>query len=300
MGCHSYVERMEAAERLEDMTPVRIKRAFDFCVDCIRTNVAEVPELPLVAAELIERLTALRVVSACKSTSVPYWAHLLYLADSGKELADSAERVEPVMLRLGFIEGALWMGGLASLETIKSWTRPPRHPIMTFSAEDPPQSKLEGLVVARDERSRPKPVVGLVERAVGRAVASAAIVSEPDGRVWLLSGGAGVGGYQDKFPGQSLEYGYTLDENAAIAAYDCLGMTVQIKRYLGDFEVTDSGLTRFYLAKRIAFVPFTDASAWRYKDIKLADTSDAMNQLGLRGDRKALQMLLDLKEYEDK
>ena len=89
----------------------------------------------------------------------------------------------------------------------------------------------------------------------GLAIASGAVVIEPDGRLWLVSPTNRFGGYKTTFPkGKRDDKKMRLQANAVKECFEESGLKVRIIGLLGDFKRSTS-VTRFYLAKRVGGDP---------------------------------------------
>ena len=98
------------------MTPERTIEAFDACAAAVSRD-GDWNTDPL---EMSEQGKGSRAVS------VPFWLrmrHLLFMCGKGKEFV-RAGRTEKAMRWLGFLQGAIWAFGLASIDEMKHWNMP--------------------------------------------------------------------------------------------------------------------------------------------------------------------------------
>lgn len=89
----------------------------------------------------------------------------------------------------------------------------------------------------------------------GKHPAAGVVVTEPDGRVWLVQPWKRYGGYRNTFPKGTLDKSEHPQEAAAREVWEETGLVVQITGHLADVERTTS-VTRFYEGKRIGGAPW--------------------------------------------
>lgn len=97
------------------MTPERTIEAFDSCATAISTKCPAAT-----SAELLEE-TKKRAASGLFLAILAN--HLLYMCDTGKQFVQD-ERIEKAMRWLGFVQGALWALGIATIDEMKRWNMP--------------------------------------------------------------------------------------------------------------------------------------------------------------------------------
>lgn len=114
---------------------------------------------------------------------------------------------------------------------------------------------------------------------------SGAVITEPDGRVWLVKPSHGFGGYDHTFPKGTLEPGLTLQQNAMKEVFEEAGLQIEITGVLGDFKGTTS-MTRYYTAKRVGGAPWT--AHWETERVVLAPMKTARRILNMRRDQEIL------------
>jgi 8-oxo-dGTP pyrophosphatase MutT (NUDIX family) len=87
--------------------------------------------------------------------------------------------------------------------------------------------------------------------AKGKRPGAGVLITEPDGRVWLVKPTKGYGGYEYTFPkgGQDPGEGLSLQATAIKEAYEESGLKVRITGVAGDFE-GDTSVARYYHAVR--------------------------------------------------
>ena len=95
------------------MTPERMKEAFDACRARILCGAPT-----LKAKELDESLKR-----SAFNSSEDWLSHMLYMCEMGKGFVD-LDRIDKANRWLGFLQGALWMGGLATIDEMKHWNMP--------------------------------------------------------------------------------------------------------------------------------------------------------------------------------
>lgn len=100
------------------MTPERTVEAFEACRQAISAACPEASS---------QQLPEVAKASKCDRSpfwgSVPLASHLLYMCDTGKQFV-WAGRTEKAMRWLGFLQGAIWAYGIASIDEMKHWNMP--------------------------------------------------------------------------------------------------------------------------------------------------------------------------------
>jgi hypothetical protein len=89
------------------MTDDKLREAFDRCHNLIKSQAPLEPE---------------RNINTLPGTPASY-KHLLWLCLNGPSLIDAGKR-DKAFRWLGFVQGAIWWGQLASIEELKSMNRP--------------------------------------------------------------------------------------------------------------------------------------------------------------------------------
>ncbi len=88
----------------------------------------------------------------------------------------------------------------------------------------------------------------------GKRAATGVVITEPDGRVWMVQPTGGYDGYEGVFPKGGLEKGLSYQANAIKEAWEESGLKVKITGFAGDREGT-TGITRYYHAERVGGDP---------------------------------------------
>ena len=101
---------------------------------------------------------------------------------------------------------------------------------------------------------------------------SGIILMEPDGRMWIREVTGHYGGYEHSFSKGKLEKGLSVQPNALKEVFEETGMLGEIVGHLDDAK-GDTGVTRFYVGRRIAGSP-KDAG-WETDNVKLVDPAEA-------------------------
>jgi uncharacterized protein len=128
----------------------------------------------------------------------------------------------------------------------------------------------------------------MFELPEGMRAASGCVITEPDGRVWLMRPKGGYGGYDQTFPKGGMEKGLSPQANAIKEAWEETGLKVRITGFAGDHE-GDTGVTRFYHAVREAGDP-ADAGE-ESEGVVLAPPSELKNLLNRSRDRAIAESL---------
>ncbi|WP_246247015.1 NUDIX hydrolase [Candidatus Methylobacter favarea] len=88
----------------------------------------------------------------------------------------------------------------------------------------------------------------------GKKAAAGVVITEADGRIWLVAPTNGFGGYQATFPKGRLEPGLSLQATAIKEAFEESGLQVEITGLIGDFERSLT-LTHYYTTRRVGGLP---------------------------------------------
>jgi 8-oxo-dGTP pyrophosphatase MutT (NUDIX family) len=119
----------------------------------------------------------------------------------------------------------------------------------------------------------------------GMRAAAGAVVTEPDGRLWLVAPSNGYGGYRNTFPKGRVDAGMSLAATAVRETWEESGLQVALTGWLGDFSRTQT-YTRFYLARRIGGHP--GDMGWESQAVHLATVARARELLDRETDRAVL------------
>jgi len=122
---------------------------------------------------------------------------------------------------------------------------------------------------------------------------SGVLISEPDGRVWLVKPTNEFGGYRYTFPKGKLDKGLTLRDNAIKEALEETGLLVKIIGYAGDFA-GDTGTTRYYHAKRIGGSPLN--YGWETEAVVLVPRCELDQYLNRTRDKNIAAQHLNFQE----
>jgi ADP-ribose pyrophosphatase YjhB (NUDIX family) len=125
----------------------------------------------------------------------------------------------------------------------------------------------------------------------GKKAAAGVVITEADGRIWLVAPTNGFGGYQATFPKGRLEPGLSLQATAIKEAFEESGLQVEITGLIGDFERSLT-LTRYYTARRVGGLP-TDMG-WESQAVLLAPKSQLLKILNHANDHAVIQALAAL------
>lgn len=176
--------------------------------------------------------------------------------------------------------------------------------LTTYSPGQPWPAELNGIPFSRWQ-DHPDPYgwdeaglncAGLIEPPLqapaGARVTAAAVVLEPDHRIWALAKAANHSSTTARFPAGSQDSSLSLQGVAVREAWERTGLKVRIIGWLGDFDDSPLLHTRYYLAERIGGAPASNPWA---EDTVLLATLDALTQpapFGLSlGDRRCLVAL---------
>lgn len=144
---------------------------------------------------------------------------------------------------------------------------------------EPPPPKAEGMTYFNKQGDE-----------FGMKISSGCVITEPDGRVWLVRPSHGFGGYDHTFPKGTLEAkdGLTLQQNALKEVFEEAGLQVELTGVLGDFRGTTS-ITRYYTAKRVGGAPW--AAHWETERVVLAPMKTAQRILNMPRDKEILKRI---------
>ncbi len=115
------------------------------------------------------------------------------------------------------------------------------------------------------------------------------VMIEPDGRIWVYEPTHHYGGYRHTFPKGHVESGASDQQTALREAYEETGLRARITGVVGIFE-GDTTVTKYYLARRIAGVPW--AHGWEAQKVKLATPARLRTMLNRQRDRDVLAAAL--------
>jgi ADP-ribose pyrophosphatase YjhB (NUDIX family) len=90
----------------------------------------------------------------------------------------------------------------------------------------------------------------------GKHVSAGVVVTEPDGRVWMIQPKNQFGGYKNTFPKGTVHEGEDLQETAIREVHEESGLVVEITGHLADVERTTS-VARFYEGRRVGGAPWS-------------------------------------------
>lgn len=176
--------------------------------------------------------------------------------------------------------------------------------LTAYSPGQPWPSELNGIPFSRWQ-DRPDPhgwdETGLnfadlieppLQAPTGARVTAAAVVLEPDQRIWAIVREANYSNATVCFPAGAQDSALSLQGVAVRETWERTGLKVRIIGWLGDFDDSPLLHTRYYLAERIGGAPASNA--WAEGTVLLA-TLDALTQpapFGLSlGDRRCLMAL---------
>lgn len=122
----------------------------------------------------------------------------------------------------------------------------------------------------------------------GKRAASGVVITEADGRIWVVAPKDAYGGYKQTFPKGGIDEGLSPQANAIKEAYEESGLKVRITGYVGDFP-GDTSVTRYYHAVRESGDP-ADAG-WESEDVILAPKGDLAKLLNKKRDQDIVASL---------
>lgn len=129
----------------------------------------------------------------------------------------------------------------------------------------------------------------LVEPALaqvkGKHPASGVIVTEPDGRVWIIAPTNRFSNTINTFPKGGREEGLSLQANAIKECYEESGLKVEIDGFAGDVERSTT-VARYYHAHRVGGSPV--ACGWESQAVRLVPVADLHEFLNQATDREIL------------
>jgi 8-oxo-dGTP pyrophosphatase MutT (NUDIX family) len=100
----------------------------------------------------------------------------------------------------------------------------------------------------------------------GKEPAAGVLITEPDGRVWMVKPSNGFAGYATTFPKGHADDGINLQATAIKEAFEESGLQVEITGLVGDVERGQT-MTRYYSARRVGGSP-TDCG-WETQAVML-------------------------------
>lgn len=122
----------------------------------------------------------------------------------------------------------------------------------------------------------------------GLAPAAGVVVTEPDGRLWLVVPTNRFGGYDLTFAKGRIE-GKSLRATAICEAYEEAGLRVRLVRHLVDVRRSQT-FTRYYLAERIGGTP--SDMGWESQAVVLLPLARLMEENLAEPDRLVVQALM--------
>ena len=132
----------------------------------------------------------------------------------------------------------------------------------------------------------------LVEPALpqvkGKKPASGVIVTEPDGRVWVVSPTNRFSNTINTFPKGGREDGLSLQANAIKECFEESGLKVEIDGFAGDVERSTT-VARYYHAHRVGGSPVD--CGWESQAVRLVPVADLHDFLNLATDREILEWI---------
>lgn len=102
--------------------------------------------------------------------------------------------------------------------------------------------------------------------AKGMKTGSGVIITEPDGRIWVIHPTNQFGGYAATFPKGTLEDSLSMQASAIKEAYEESGLKVEITGFIGDI-MRSTSVTRYYTAKRVGGDP--TEMGWESQSVSL-------------------------------
>jgi 8-oxo-dGTP pyrophosphatase MutT (NUDIX family) len=129
----------------------------------------------------------------------------------------------------------------------------------------------------------------LVEPALtdvkGKKPASGVIITEPDGRVWIIAPTNRFANTINTFPKGGKEDGLSLQANAIKECYEESGLKVEIDAFAGDVERSTT-VARYYHAHRVGGTPVD--CGWESQAVRLVPVADLHEFLNQATDREIL------------
>ena len=170
----------------------------------------------------------------------------------------------------------------------------PKHdlpPLRFLKGSEAPES-LNGIAIAKWKPSKDwnnvpgqKPLDEPKMDSRGLKSSSGVVISEPDGRIWLVRPTDGFGGYRYTFPKGGISKNLNPQANAIKEAYEESGLKADIQDFIGDYE-GDTTNTRFYHATRSGGDP--REHGWESEAVVLVTPDQAKHLLNRSRDRKIL------------
>jgi ADP-ribose pyrophosphatase YjhB (NUDIX family) len=121
--------------------------------------------------------------------------------------------------------------------------------------------------------------------AKGKKPASGVIITEPDGRVWIIAPTNRFSNTINTFPKGNRDEGLSLQANAIKECFEESGLKVEIDAFAGDIERSTT-IARYYHAHRVGGMP-TD-SGWESQAVRLVPVEDLHELLNQAPDREIL------------
>lgn len=118
--------------------------------------------------------------------------------------------------------------------------------------------------------------------------ASGVIISEPDGRVWLIAPTNRFSNTINTFPKGGREEGLSLQANAIKECFEESGLKVEIDGFAGDVERTTT-VARYYYAHRVGGSPVD--CGWESQAVRLVPVTDLHEFLNRNDDREILSWI---------
>ena len=122
----------------------------------------------------------------------------------------------------------------------------------------------------------------------GKNPASGVIITEPDGRVWIVAPTNRFSNVINTFPKGGREDGLSLQANAIKECFEESGLKVEIDGYAGDVERSTT-VARYYHAHRVGGSPVD--CGWESQAVRLVPVTDLHEFLNLATDREVLSWI---------
>lgn len=122
----------------------------------------------------------------------------------------------------------------------------------------------------------------------GKKAAAGVVITESDGRVWIIAPTNAFGGYDASIPKGTVEPGLSLQGTALKETYEESGLQVEITGFLGDFERTTS-VARIYHARRVGGDP--TQSGWESQAVHLCPKGNLYELLNMSSDHGIAEMI---------
>lgn len=127
-----------------------------------------------------------------------------------------------------------------------------------------------------------------VKSILRKKIASGAIVTDPDGRVWLVAPTNAFSGYIATFPKGTQDHGSSLQATAIKEVFEESGLRVRITGLYGDIERSAS-VTRYYFAERTGGSPAD--MGWESQAVHLVPKNHLYNLLNQKVDHPIAKAL---------